>query len=474
MKSRRKVIAIILFIIPCLFFLMAYLLMSMSGEDVIQSGMSSEKSLPEILSWVYFYIPRIGEFITWPVATILSYQTSFGLDLLVRLIDVAAVITIIYLITFLVLRRKPQLCLRDAGIFNIIFLLLVLIPQLISPYFGNPFLSGFSFIHNYVVMSLVAILFVMPFAAPLIGVKSEFKVLKNPWVIFVLGFLFAISTELLPFSFLGVVILYLLYLKFIKHEKISITKWQVFAVIGIVAGLGFFYLGGGLSTRTGFTYAETYNYVSLSTLFEAPRYFLTTYLSHFTSNIKYIIPIICFSLLSTVAYRVKRGKNTTSVVKLFVLMDIFSLIYVVGASLILLDDAITVRFLLPCYLLFITTIGLFITDFYKTLINSRTGELIVLITLMLFSVIVISDMMLGKIKYAIRTNAQLSEIREKIDNSSDEEICLTKLWASSEAGPVYSPIFSFTQEPIFEPWNVKRIYGYEIDWAELGEEDRCE
>lgn len=473
MMRKKKILAFILFCLPCLFFILAYLMMSMSGEDVTQANMSSEKSFPGLLVWIWNYIPRIGEFITWPVSMVLSYQTTPGLDLLVRVIDMVAVFFVIYCLSFLALRRRPQLSLRDAGVFNIIFLSLIVIPQLVSPFFGNPFLSGFSFIHNYVSMSLIAILFVVPFISPLIGIQSELKLLKNPYVIFILGFLFAISTELLPFSFIGVLVLYCLYLKFIAHEKIKIEKWQIVAIFGIIAGLAFFYLGGGLSARTGFTYAETYDYISPFTFFKAPKYFVITFLTHFSNNIRYLIPLFCFSLLAITTYRVKKGRRVNNLVKLLVLLNVFSVIYIIGASLIMLDNAIAVRFLLPCYLILAFVVGLYVVDYCDTLVSKSTWRFVLGIVLAISSSVVIADMMIGKIQYAKRTGEQLTMIRDKIGENPNE-LCLTKKWASSEAGPVYSPLLSFTQEPIFEPWNVKKLYGHEITWAEEGEENICE
>lgn len=473
MDYKRRILAAALFTLPCLFFVLAYFLMSMSGEDVTQANDIADKSFFGIIAWVYSYIPRIGEFITWPTATALSYQTSFGIDLLVRIIDVVAVVAIIYLLSFLVLRRHLRLKLFDAVIFNVIFLLLVLIPQLISPLFGNPFLSGFSFIHNYVTMTLIAIMFVIPFFAPLINIKEEFKILKNPFVICLLGFLFAISTEILPVAFVATIILYCLYKKFVAHEKIQVFKWQIFAVVGIFVGLAFFYLGGGLSARTGYTYAETYDYISLSTLLTAPRYFLITFITHFSRNIIYMIPIFSFSILAITTYRLKNDRANKNKIRMLILFDVFSLVYITGTSLILLDDALSVRFLLPCYILLIFAIGLYVVDFYKVLFNTISLRLVAGICLVLLSVIVVVDMTIGKVRYAVRTSNQLAEVREKIENDSDT-LCLTKAWAASEAGPIYSPIFSFTQEPIFEPWNVKTIYDKEIVWAEIGEEAICE
>lgn len=473
MKKSKKILAVLLFCLPCIFFVLAYLTMSMSGEDVAQANMSSGKDFPSLIAWVYHYIPRIGEFVTWPVATGLTYQTSFGFDLFVRMVDMVAVLSIVYLLTCLALRRKLKIALLDAGIFNTVFLLLTVMPQLISPYFGNPFLSGFSFIHNYVLMSLIAILFTIPFIAPFLGIEKQFGVLRNSFSIFVLGFLFAISTELLPVCFIGVLILYCLYIRLVLHKKIQIEKWQRFAVVGIIAGLAFFYLGGGLSARTGFTYAETYDYISLSSIFTAPRHFIVTFLLHFVNNIKYLIPIASFSLLAITTYRVKKGKMALDKARLHVLLLVFSFIYIIGASLIMLDDALTVRFLLPCYLAFVFTVGLFIADFYDTFVDNMNWRFAIGLFIALFSLVVISDMMIGKVQYAKRTNEQLTLVRDRIDRNPDK-LCLTKQWASSEAGPVYSPIFSFTQEPIFEPWNVKKIYGHEIQWAELGEENLCE
>ena len=472
--NKGKILAAILYGLPCVFFMIAYLLMTMSGEDVAQANMSLEKnSIFDVIGWVYSYIPRIGEFITWPVATILSYQTAFGLDLLVRLIDVVAVVLVIYLLSFMILGRKPRLRLLDVGIFNSVFMLIVLIPQFISPLFGNPFLSGFSFINNYATMSLIAILFVLPFIAGFLKIDSELRIIKNPFIIFVLGFLFAISTELLPVSFIAVGVLYVLFERLIKHETIKFHKWQVVGVVGILVGVAFFYMGGGLSSRTDYTYAETYNYIAPSLILSAPRYFIMTYLDHLIVNMRYVLPIIGFSVLAMVTYKVKKNRNNIHTIRLLALTIVFSVIYVLGSSLIMLDDAIAVRLLLPCYLLLIVGVGLYVRDYYSSIINTSRWRLVVVISMVVISSVVMVDMVIGKVIYARRTSAQIAEVKGMIDDST-EKICLTKLWASEEAGPVYSPIFSFTQEPLFEPWNVKAIYGYEIDWAELGDEAKCE
>lgn len=469
-KVGHRFLAIVLFAIPLVFFTIAYLSMSMSGEDVAQANMNSENGLLGIIAWVYSYIPRIGEFITWPVAKVLSYQTSFGLDILVRIIDIVAVMVVIYLISLLSLRRKLKVRLLDAAVFNVVFLLIVLIPQLVSPLFGNPFLSGFSFIHNYVTMSLVALLFILPFVSLFLKLECP-KFLESSFTMFVLGFLFAISTELLPVSFVVVAVLYVLYKKIILHEEVRITKWQIFSMVGILVGLGFFYLGGGLSARTGYSYAETYDYISLSSILTSPKYFLVTFLKHFSRNIKYLIPLFSIILLEVVTYKIEKGRSKNGIISLFRLISVFSFIYIVGTSLILLDDAMAARFLLPCYLLLVIVGGIFVADYWRVLIKTDFGKAFVAVVVALFSVIVVADMSIGKIYYMLRTNIQLAEVEAKVNG--DEEVCLTKEWAASEAGAVYSPIFSFTQEPIFEPWNVKVLYGHEIVWAEFGEEDFC-
>jgi hypothetical protein len=97
-----------------------------------------------------------------------------------------------------------------------------------------------------------------------------------------------ISTEIVPIAFLVIIGIWALVQ--IIRKKITIAdlwgkyRLQTVLVLGLIAGLIFFALSGGLARRTGSGYAEVYDYVSPFGILKTPL--ATGYLSKNRSSRK--------------------------------------------------------------------------------------------------------------------------------------------------------------------------------------------
>ena len=86
-KKREKILCLIGYIIVPLFFIILYLIMFMSYEDLYQSYVQADRSVPTIIHDVYFYLPRIGEIFQHIAVHFMTLSTSFGADLFFRLLQ---------------------------------------------------------------------------------------------------------------------------------------------------------------------------------------------------------------------------------------------------------------------------------------------------------------------------------------------------------------------------------------------------
>ena len=82
-----------------LFFIILYFLMTETYEDVFQTNMHKDSSVGEIVGYVNSFIPRIGEFYQRIAVHFMTFQVSFGLDMVFRLLNVAMATGVMYFCT---------------------------------------------------------------------------------------------------------------------------------------------------------------------------------------------------------------------------------------------------------------------------------------------------------------------------------------------------------------------------------------
>ena len=446
-NKKQRLISIACFLIVPLFFTILYSMMFMSYEDIFQKNMSANSSLTETWEYVYNYIPRIGEFYQRTAVRYMTITPSFGLDIFFRLMDVFFSTTLIYACTYFVLGRRPTIKTKDTIIYLLFFVTLLLSKT------GENFTYRFSYVNNYILATLISIAFLLPFRLNIKNAKIYHCV-----AFAIIGFLFGISTEVMPIAFLIIATIYAI-IK-IKKTKTSIIDFikqyrlQFIEVAGLLAGLAFFYLGAGLGTRTNGGYAEAYNYIGLGMLFHNPALFIYRYISHFWYNIRYIalsIPLICFIIFDLIK-RQKANKSSLTHKTLFwvITIAIFNFLFICASSLIAVHDDIYPRLLMPVLLGDIAIVLL-----YANLIISKKEIATKLlrissVVLLILCLGMTADMVLGFAYYHHSIGNDISKIQINGGETPDIELITTDVTMKS------SPIFRFKQLTPFN-WDLPKF-----------------
>ena len=368
-----------------LFFILLYFLMTETYEDVIQRNWGAGMTLGGIMDGVYNLLPRLGEFYQRIAMHYMTPQLSFGLDLLFRLLTAAIASGVIYFAAVFVVGRKMKFEYKDVIIYLGIMIFLML------SIFSGAFTYRFSFANNYVLGLFTAVCFIVLFRLRLLG-DRWWKLLGA----FVIGFAFGISTEIAPVACLILICVWFV-VKMIRRE----ISWrdlrgryrlQTLAVLGLVAGLVFFYLGGGIGVRTSGWYADTYDYVSPIGIFSDPISTVFRLVQHVWYNVRYIffaIPLMLgFIFVETTLFK-KRNKDY-----LFwqVMLFVFCVLFVLATSLIAVHDDLYARFMVPVFIAINMATMLFVyhvLEYAKVSEKSLKVSAIVLVTV---GVVLVIDM----------------------------------------------------------------------------------
>lgn len=442
-KKKSKLLPILCYAAVPLFFSLVYLMMYMTYEDIFQKNTNLNSSIFEIWKDIYEFIPRIGEFYQRTVVHFMTIKASFGVDLLFRILDIFYSTALIYFCEFFILKRRPKLQLKDAMLFTALFLSLLLGKT------SENFTYRFSYVNNYIIAMLISILFLLPFRLK----RFEAKIYYLPLFI-LLGFLFGISTEVMPIAFLIIIFGYCFYRIFFKKEKIlhliTNNKVQVAEILGLLAGLIFFYLGAGLKTRTNGGYAEVYDYVGVSTLIHQPIVFIYKYISHFWYNLRYIglsIPLIGF-IIHDLKKRTKTNPTTDSKKELFwvVTLAIFNFLFICACSLIAVHDDLFPRMAMPLLLSNIAIIYIYINTLIKTKeIETKTIKRIS-VALLSVALLLSVDWVIGFTAYHNTIDPSIQKIHFDGDGAPEIELI------DVETAMHSTPLFKLKQLSPFN-WN---------------------
>ena len=443
----RKILSILLYSLPVIFFIVCYFLIITSGEDIFQGAGTTPNIISDSID-AFHHSSRLADMYTWSVINFFDYSFSFGPDTIFRLIDVFAAVGILYMVTYITLKHRPKLCLKDASIFNLSFLFVFL------TWHGYTLYSGFSAIHNYLFISFFTLLFLIFYIRELWGRPAcPFKNKKLfTLLMFILGFIFGFASNITSIVFLLTLAVYTIYLK-IKKQKLHLKEfffsWHGASMLGILIAIALIYIvGNGLSDYEATSdYIVTYDYLPLSDIFaNIPDAIRRIFLHNVKNFGRFIVPFIItvVPLLATmfIAAKQKLIKLTkfTANEKSF-LVATFS--FIILHILIFSQLEYPTRLVLPAYLLAVA-VFLFIAKHYLEKLRTR------ILPLALASIIIIlsTGLITVRIYFAIDYRNKVLPALEIVKNSNDSSLCLDKDTITSKS----VPLIHLGQDSLLADW----------------------
>lgn len=431
-----------------IFFIILYFLMTETYEDLYQSNLGAEMSVGGIVKDVYGYIPRLGEFYQRIAVHFMTPQLSFGMDMVFRLVTAAMASATIYLSAMFVMGRKLKLQYKDVIIY--LGVMLILMVSMCS----EAFTYRFSYVNNYILALLVTVGFLLLFR-----LKSKeakwYKMLGSV----LLGFAFGISTELAPVAFLILTMVWaiagMVRKKVVWRDLWGKYRLQTIGVIGLVLGLIFFYLGGGMGARTNGGYAEVYEYVSLTNIFHDPIGTIYSLVRHLWYNIRYVffaIPLM--SVFIFVEATIFKKKNEYYLWWQVMLL-LFCVLFIGATSLVAVHDDLYPRFMVPVFLAVVLAIMLFVRHVVEYTKVSDKSLKITSVVLSSLGVVLVVDMAFAFTVY----NRKVAPMLEAIKYNPGNELVVDPIEGSYTMVP--SPVFRLKQLPPFD-------WGPSMDYAKFG------
>lgn len=434
-KTKKDKLAILLYLIPVLFFIASYFFNTVSAEDLFQ-GAGTFKGGFKSIADAFFYNGRISDIYAWFAIKYFNYQFEFGVDIIFRIIDVVAATGIIYLITRFCLGRKLQLNRKDAFVFNFSFVILFLSLH------GRSLYSGFSLIHNYIIISLSLLLICLP-----IFRKITNNEIKNNWksamIMLVGGTLFGFSSNLAPLALLMSIAFFFIYAKIRKLKinwKTWLKPWAITTIIGTIIGIFIsFFVGPGVSTYVNGEYSEAYDYISFSEIFQNPKTSIARILKHEIINFGRVLwPLALILIVIFAIYFIykKRGKATKLHFTEYQIRTIeISTIYMIAYTLTMSQIFFPYRLALPAYvggMIATITICIVVLNSFK-----KTPKIISIPTILCSACIMLAHATL-EINYSLSMRQLLTTIK----NSEESSVCVDK----DSAKTLTSPHIYMTQE----------------------------
>lgn len=286
----RKILAGLLFGLTAVFFVVSYFAITTSGEDVYQ-GAGTEPAVLEDMGAAFQHNARIPDMYAWAVINFFDYQYSFGVDTVFRLVDVALGVGMLYLMTYVALGRKVRLELKDAVIWALGFLMIFLTPH------GRVLYAGFSAIHNYLLIVMIALGFGLWYLKRMRGEEMRWR-WWQAGLMLLAGVVFGLSSNLTPVAFL-ITFVGALVIRMVREKKIGevlkrLRVWGILGVVGILIGMAVAYIGGpGVSGYIDGGYATEYDYVSLGEVMRQPMESAVELTKHAVSNgVRVVAPMV--------------------------------------------------------------------------------------------------------------------------------------------------------------------------------------
>lgn len=408
----KKIFAGVLYVLPIVFFAVAYFGLVSTGEDILQgAGSLANGNTVDFVGDVsasFNNNGRLTDMYAWGIIDLFDYQFSFGVDTIFRLLDVAMAVGIFYMMTYIVIGRKPKLEIKDAAIFACGFLTLILTQH------GRVLYAGFSVIHNYMMGIFIFLLFLMPYIKWLRGGQIS---KKWWWGLPVLGVVFGMSAALTPLAFLVTATIYIIYIR-VKEQK-KIPAWYILGIVATAVGFSVSnVLGPGAGNYAGNElYTATYDYIGFSEIFSGGG--IVKVFLHLVSNSgRVLVPIIILVALLWM-FAVKPLKIEKERLKIITFLVIFAVVLVCGSFQV----NAPLRVLLPAYVALVIVAFSLFPQYKKTVIGGTAlvGVVVVVIT---------KCVLVGM--YAVQSADTFKYIRE----SETYETCVTPEMVKSYNFPI--------------------------------------
>jgi hypothetical protein len=376
-------------------------------------------------------------------------------------VDVTLATGIFYLMTTIIIGRRPRLKLSDALIFGLSFLSILLTP------YGRAFYSGFSVAHNYLLIIIITLLFTLPYIRDIFS-KKRVESRIFPLAMLVAGFIFGLSSNLTPIVFLLAIIVNSLFNKLYYKKATNIMgfvkSWKFFGITGTLIGLSVMYiLGPGLSGYITSSNAIQYDYISISQIIDSPAVSIVSLMKHLFVNFGLIlIPLGFMALMIWATYYLLRKNKplkvyrfTNSEYRFLIIGTFFIIIHV----LIVSQVGFPIRIMLPAYIC-----GVIMTLFAANrLIGHAYVEqhvknrcLLILCGIVIVGIISVT---LTRLVLAVNYYYQVTPIFQEIQDSNESTICVLEESVRSKA----IPIIYLGQEDMLASWAMPEIiYGKEV------------
>ena len=453
----RKILTGALFILPVVFFGVCYFLMTVWGEDIIH-GAGTTPDVWNDIKGAFMHNSRLSDMYAWTVINFFDFQYSFGVDTIFRLIDVVMAAGIFYLMTSMMLGRRPKWKLEDALLFGLSFLTVMLTPH------GYTMYRGFSVIHNYLIIGLSTIGFGLPFVRSYTGEEVP-KLYQKWWFALVIGLVFGMSSNITPVAFLIWFVLMKVWQGWREKawKKVwRLPAWQVWMLAGMVITVAIAYVfGAGVSTYANNpVYTETYDYVAVNEIFTSFGSSLVRIAKHIAVNFGY-----CFGMVGAMAVilgglAIVVAKITKKELKIWPKETASR--RVIGANLgfaavyLLCGSQITlpVRLALPAYLALVVALGVLVKGWWI-----ESGVLDEKVLEPMLSVLAVGLMVLivvFKAEFAIEYRGPMRQAFETIRESTDETVCLSP----EIAKPKKLPFVNLGQDETFGEWALPHMTVY--------------
>jgi len=452
-----KIITVLLFLLPVLFFTEVYFLQVVSAEDLYQGARLPISIINDSLN-AFHWSARISDMYAWSVINFFDYTFQFGIDTLFRFLDVLAVTGILLIMNIIILTRRPRLQTKDAIIFSVSFLAIFL------SIFSRPIIGGFSQIHNYLIITISTALFLLPFARELQG-KYLSNSLINKLLMLIIGFLFAFSSNVTPATFLATAFVVVLYDFTIKKRRIFIQgvfkSWKLFALVGVSIGMFVMYkLGPGVSS-----YTNGYNssYVSLVNLVNTPIASGKAIMSNMIHNFQLFLPmmivlslILLFEFVIYKKHLLSKTQELKTGVRFSAICLLFVFIHVAAVSQINIEGM--TRVLLPAFVVVVVSVLFTVNRLLNIVSLSNKTLTLLAIPVLLLTTLVVLDIGILMVYH----QKQSSLVFKRIQDSPESSVCVTK----ADNPSAKSPILKYYQRELFIDWMMPTtIYSKTVDWC---------
>lgn len=457
-KKYLSVLTIVaLFALPVLFFAIVYFLQVVSSEDIFQGAGRPVSIINDAIN-AFHWSARLGDMYAWSVINFFDYTYKFGVDTIFRFIDVIFAAGIFFMMSILVLGRRPRLEIRDAFLFGISFLAIFL-----SDY-SRSLIASFSQIHNYLLIALLSLLFLLPFVRQLRGKYLSSRTL-NKLLMFIVGFLFGFSSNVTPATFLITAGLVILYDRTVLKRTISFNKifhsWQIFAVTGMFVAMFIMYvLGPGFSS---YTHGYNSSYVSIRSIITTPITSGTALVGNMVHNFQLVASALLMMLLvMLVEYVIARkkliSKEPVPGIRFSAIALLFFIIHTLAVSQIDVPSSKMTRILLPAWICVLVSV-LFTVNRLLILAEIKKKTLFLFaIPVLLLTIVITAD--IGTVM--VRHRQQASVVLERIKHSQSKDVCVTQ----ADEPTAKSPILKYYQAKLFIDWSMPAtIYNKQVNWC---------